>query len=127
MLLHTVTINGRTTEYLSEDEFHIEEKLHDLILEDEIYDFYNNSKIFIEDQVQFKTEEARKKLWLINTDQSGWDTYDSGVFCAYTEKQALDFSIDRMGNAYEDNTADVIGLAIASLEIGEVVSSFNAG
>ena len=66
-------------------------------------------------------------LYKIETDISGYDTYDSAVYAAESEQDAIDCSESRMGYEYQSNTAEFIGIAKEGTEEGEICSSFNAG
>ncbi len=82
-----------------------------------------------------------KTLYLISQNKNnGYDTYDSAVVCAYTEEEAKhmypgngkawDSISERKRYAWaapEFVTVQYLGWAHASIEIGVVCASFNAG
>jgi hypothetical protein len=80
------------------------------------------------------------KLYLLKqTDNNGWDTYDSCLVCAENEADAR--TIKPEGDVFEENnqtwsdwafskdsiTCEEIGDANEKQERGVVISSFNAG
>jgi hypothetical protein len=128
MIVYTIKINDREYEILEDfkDTYTI---MSNLIIESEMPLFYGNYDDFMTKFVSIKREEAFKKLYFISTNQTGYDTYDSAVYCAYTDKQAKEMSEQRMNykEGEYNNKVSVIGTARTDVEIGEVVSSFNAG
>jgi len=97
------------------------------INENELADFYTDQELFIKEQTTGNVVKTHKKLFLIETSQSGWDTYDSAVFCAWTKKECIERVIKRMGEDYRYSEIIEICKANKDLGVGEIVSSFNAG
>ena len=127
MYKYVFEINGREYEELNIQGDYFPALVEQKINENELADFYTDQELFIKEQTTGHIVKTHKKLFLILTDQNGWDTYDSGVFCAWTEKEALEMVIQRMGEDYKNSTIQEIGKANKDLDIGEIVSSFNAG
>ena len=127
MFLYTVKIRDEIFEYLSEKDLTDEELVEIFLTVDNMGTFYLNPEEFIDDYCTIEIEEAYKQLFLIITSERGYDTYDSAVYCAYTEKLAIEYSIKDMGQNYESNNAEFIGVAKETLPLGQVVASFNAG
>jgi hypothetical protein len=92
-----------------------------------ISDYYFDTDSFIKETLSISTLLVEKSLWLIETGEFGYDMYDSGVFCAYTEQEALEFGSDRGRGFSDNNSITKIGTANKDLKIGEVCLSFNAG
>ena len=91
-------------------------------------DFYNDTEKFIKDNCRVTVKEAQKSIYLIKTNQRGYDTYDSAIYCGYTKEQVQELSEERMSSYLKySNTAELIGTASAKLQVSEVISSFNAG
>jgi len=77
-----------------------------------------------------------KYLYLLSQSQTrGYDTYDSCVVCAESEEAAKQINPDGEWNkSYrawcktpEDVTIECLGVAKPSLQVGVIISSFNAG
>ena len=68
-------------------------------------------------------------------DRGGWNTYDSFVWCAETEKEAIIQSVKKYMSEYlgrpwvygKDIVCKLIGKANYAMLEGEVLGSFNAG
>ncbi len=126
--LYTFNINEREYEVISDRVDKISNLVEMNLQESEVGLFYMDYKNFMDNRVKYSVKEANKNLYLILTNQSGYDTYDCAVYCAYTEKEAIKMSENRMSYSNEyKNTAELIGIADEDLEVGEIVSSFNAG
>lgn len=126
MIKYTITIKDRRYEFIDEKSTKSRELIEQNIKQDEVSEFYTDENAFIDKYCSMRLEHISKSLWYINTSESGYDTYDSAVWCSYTEQQAIESSEARMGRGYI-NSAEHIGFANKNLELGEVVSSFNAG
>jgi len=125
---YTFNINGREYERISDRMDTISNLVEKNIQESEVGLFYIDHKTFMDKYVEYRVKGVNKNLYLIITNQSGYDTYDSAVYCAYTEKEAIKMSENRMSYSNEyKNTAELIGTPKEDLEVGEIVSSFNAG
>jgi len=127
MFNYKISINGREYEVLADYGESVSAIVYDKITNSELSEYLEDSEKFIERYVEYTAEKCQKNIYLIVTDQRGYDTYDSAVFCAYTEAQALEFTIERMGKDYENSSVEYIGKAKEDLELGEIVTSFNAG
>lgn len=117
----------REIEVLSKND-NIEKIIKDNLNEKEFSEFCYDEEEFMK-RVEYHSIPISKKLWYITTNQKGYDTYDSGVICAYTEKQAIEISEKDMSNISKkyENRANFIGEAKEDLLIGKVCYSFNAG
>jgi len=120
-------INGRQYEELNINEDCMSSLIEQNINENELADFYTDRELFIKEQTTGHVVKTHKKLYLIQTTQRGWDTYDSAVFCAWTEKDCIEMVVQAMGEDYRDSKIIEIGKANKDLGVGEIVSSFNAG
>jgi len=89
--------------------------------------YYMDIDLFKKENLSISTLLVDKSLWLIETNEFGYDMYDSGVFCAYTEEEALSLGNDKGRGFSENNSITKIGQAKKDLPIGEVCLSFNAG
>jgi len=127
MYRYIFEINGREYEELNIQADYLPALIEQHINNNELADFYTDQELFIKEQTTGHAIKTNKKLYLIETTQRGWDTYDSGVFCAWSEKECTEMVIARMGGDYADSEIIEIGKASSDLDIGEVVSSFNAG
>lgn len=78
---------------------------------------------------------SRLKLWLISQEENtGWDTFDSAVVAAKTEKEARLINPDGEWSTYsawcsspDKVHVEYLGIATEGVEPGIVLSSFNAG
>lgn len=129
MYIYFIQINEERNELISKEKLNKVKLVERYITGKDMADFYEDNDKFIKENCIIKVREGYKSLYLISTNQSGYDTYDSAVYCAYTEKQAIQLSEENMGSSYKPytNLARMIGTAEDFMEIGEVVSSFNAG
>ena len=130
MYIYSIQINKEENlELITEEKLDKEILINKFISEKDKLEFYKDTEKFIEEKCSLKVRKGIKCLYLIYTDKSGYDTYDSAVYCAYTEKQVIQLSEVQMGGGWETyhNNAEFIGTAHEDLRIGEVVSSFNAG
>ena len=131
MYNYNIKINDREYSLLSEDQMSRYQIVEKYIKDNEISDFYETPEDFIRIKCDVQVEQAELKLWLISTDRSGYDTYDSAVYAAYTEEQAVQLSEEQMssGRSYNrySNHAEYLGDAYRDVELGEIVSSFNGG
>lgn len=120
MFQYIITYNGEEVRVLSE----ISNKSK--IIEDNVpYKFisqYYNQEL----KITCTKEKVFKKLYIIYTGFNDYDTYDSGVFCAYNKEQCLELAIKKSG-FFNSQDIHEIGIANEDLELGEVCTSFNAG
>jgi len=125
MYRYIYTINGREYDELSSFKDDISNLVEMNIRDDEVGLFYSDHKDFMDNVVKiYLIEKVKKNLYLVDTDVTGYDTYAGGVFCAYSEKQSLEFAVARMGYA---SSSKKIGVADDNLELGSVITSFRAG
>ena len=128
MYEYSITIKDRNYSQLFKDKQDEMSLVEIHIKQDEVADFYANSVAFFEEYCTIFYEKTNLKLYLLSTNQSGWDTYDSAVYCAYNEEDACKMSEKAMSfNGEYKNTAEYIGIADKLCGRGEVCSSFNAG
>ena len=64
-------------------------------------------------------------LWVFYTKARGYDTYDSGVFSAWSESRARELA-EKKSKDFKGADVNVIGIYNAELE-EEICCSFNAG
>jgi hypothetical protein len=129
MYIYNIIIKEDKYELISKEKFNKEILVNKYLLERDMPEFYEDTQKFIEEHCKISVREGIKKLYLIHTNKSGWDTYDSAVYCAYSERQAIELSEEKMSShcLKYTNLAKEMGTAENFIEIGEVVSSFNAG
>jgi len=93
-----------------------------------IAEFYADIDKFLDERVKnFEESDLIKSLFLVETTITGYDTYDSAVYCAYNEDEVKDFIEKDMGKDYLDSKISKIGIALEDVELGQIVASFNAG
>ena len=130
MYLLKITKGERTEEYL----FKMEVNNDNIVLIIEQYflksqkeyaDFYSDMLEFMKD-VTYNIECIKyPKIWLFYTGITGWDTYDSGVFSAWTEERARKLA-ERKSEDFKKACIVQIGTYNEELE-EEICCSFNAG
>ncbi len=91
----------------------------------DISSFYMEFEKYIQD-VDIKIEEhGYPRIWEFQTDARGYDTYDSGVFIAWTENRARNIAEEISADFY---MAHVECIGVSNKVQEECVrSSFNAG
>ena len=130
MYLLTITKGERTEEYL----FKMEVCDENIVLIIEQYflssqkdyaDFYSDRLEYMQD-VYYNIEYSEfPNLWVFYTKVRGYDTYDSGVFSAWTESRARELA-EKKSNDFKCADIEVIGLYNKPVE-EEICCSFNAG
>lgn len=78
---------------------------------------------------------SRLKLWLISqSENTGYDSFDSAVVAAYTEEEAKQINPDGKWSTNfawcsspDEVHVEYLGIATEGVEPGIVLSSFNAG
>lgn len=130
MYLLTITKGERTEEYV----FKMEVTDNNIVLIIEQYflksqkdysDFYSDMLEFMKD-VHYTIEYSQfPNIWIFYTKVGGYDTYDSGVFSAWTERRAREIA-EKKSKDFENADVDVIGLYNKQIE-EEICCSFNAG
>ena len=104
----------------------IVEEYKESIVEQNIpYELISN---YYNGELQLETEviELQKRLYLLETGVRGYDTYDSGVFVAYCEEQALEIATKKSAD-FKNASVTYIGNPTKDLKVGAVCLSFNAG
>ena len=97
MYLLTITKGDRTEEYLIEvnpDEYYIQNIIeYDFIQTvKEAGDFYSDRLEYMKD-LKYEIEYLKyPRIWILYTKVRGYDTYDSGVFSAWTENRARELA-----------------------------------
>lgn len=129
MYLLTITKGERTEEYL----FKMEVNNDNIVLIIEQYflksqkdyaDFYLDMLEFMKD-IYYNIEYSQfPNLWVFYTKARGYDTYDSGVFSAWTEERVREVA-ERKSSDFKGASVEVIGLYNSTEE--EICCSFNAG
>ena len=130
MYLLTITKGERTEEYV----FKMEVNNDNIVLIIEQYflksqkdyaDFYSDMLEFMKD-VYYNIEYSQfPNLWVFYTKVRGYDTYDSGVFSAWSESRARELA-EKKSKDFKGADVNVIGIYNAELE-EEICCSFNAG
>ena len=130
MYLLTVTKGERTEEYV----FKMEVNNDNIVLIIEQYflksqkdyaDFYLDRLDFMKDVYYNIDYSEFPNLWILYTNVRGYDTYDSGVFSAWTEERVREVA-ERKSSDFKGASVEVIGL-YNSLTEEVICTSFNAG
>lgn len=130
MYLLTITKCDRTEEYLVEvepDENYIRNIIEYEFIQTvkEARDYYTDREEYMED-VYISVEYSQfPNLWVFYTKVRGYDTYDSGVFSAWTESRARELA-EKKSSDFIKADVELIGLYNRQIE-EEICSSFNAG
>lgn len=130
MYIVIITKCERTKEYLIEvkpDENYIQNIIECDFIQTvkEAGDYYTDREEYMRD-VHYSVEYYEfPKLWLLYTKVRGYDTYDSGVFSAWTESRARELA-EKKSRDFEKADVDIIGLYNKQIE-EEICLSFNAG
>lgn len=130
MYLLIITKGERTEEYL----FKMEVCDENIVLIIEQYflssqkdyaDFYSDRLEYMKD-VYYNIEYSEfPNLWVFYTKARGYDTYDSGVFSAWSESRARELA-EKKSKDFKNADIEVIGLYNKQVE-EEICCSFNAG
>ena len=130
MYLLKITKGERTEEYV----FKMEVNNDNIVLIIEQYflksqkdyaDFYLDNDEFMKD-VTYNIEYSQfPNLWIFYTKVSGYDTYDSGVFSAWSLNRARELA-EKKSKDFKNADIDIIGLYNKEIE-EEICCSFNAG
>ena len=130
MYLLTITKGDRTEEYV----FKMEVNNDNIVLIIEQYflksqkdyaDFYLDMLEFMKD-VTYDIEYLEyPNLYGFYTKVRGYDTYDSGVFSAWTESRARELA-EKKSKDFKNSDIDIIGRYNKQIE-EEICCSFNAG
>lgn len=87
--------------------------------------FYSDRLEFMK-KVTYNIEYLRyPRIYVLYTGVTGWDTYDSGVFSAWTEERARALA-ERKSEDFNKASIELIGI-YNSLKEEEICCSFNAG
>lgn len=130
MYLLTITKGERTKEYLVDtepDENYIQNIIGCEFIQTvkEAGDYYTDREEYMKD-VYYNIEYSQfPNLWVLYTGETGWDTYDSGVFSAWTESRARELA-EKKSRDFKDAKIELIGIYNKQIE-EEICSSFNAG
>lgn len=133
MYLISLTKGERTEELLLDEA--IEEvsdaKITDIVeryflkSQKEYGDFYSDIDEFMRD-VTYSIEYLEyPNLYVLYTNVRGWDTYDSGVFSAWTEERVRELA-ERKSSDFKGASVELIGIYNSTKE-EEICCSFNAG
>jgi len=126
--LYTYEIDGNEYRYVSDMKLDKEDLIEFRLDYKYISEYYSDIDKFLNERVKnFKEEELVKSLFLVETGIIGWDTYDSAVYCAYCGDEVRDYLEDDLGRKYRCSKIKKIGTALASVDVGLIISSFNAG
>lgn len=130
MYLLTITKGERTEEYLFKKEVCDENIV--LIIEQyflssqkDYADFYSDRLEYMKDLYYNIEYSEFPNLWIFYTKVRGYDTYDSGVFSAWSESRARELA-EKKSKDFKGADIEVIGLYNKQTE-EEICSSFNAG
>ena len=129
MCIVNITKNDCTEEFVLKDEpniYDIEDlvEAHFVSIKDAA-EFYTNREQYMTD-IEYSIEFLEyPRIWEFQTDARGYDTYDSGVFIAWTENRAREIAEEISGD-FKKAHVECIGV---SNKVQEecVCSSFNAG
>lgn len=130
MYLSTITKGERTKEFLFKNEVNSENivdivEQHFLKSQKDYADFHSDRCEYMKD-VNYNIEySVFPKLWVFYTKVRGYDTYDSGVFSAWTESRAREIA-EKKSRDFKDAKIELIGIYNKQTE-EEICSSFNAG
>lgn len=129
MFIVNITKNNKTEEFVLKDEpnnYIIEDlvEIHFVTMKDAA-EFYTNREQYMAD-IEYSIEILKyPKIWEFQTSVRGYDTYDSAVFIAWTEKRARK-SAEAISEDFYNAYVECIGTANKLVEEC-VCSSFNAG
>lgn len=130
MYIVTITKEERTKELLLESEVTSDNIVdivehHFLNSQKDYGDFYSDRLDFMKD-VYYNIDYSQfPNLWILYTNVRGYDTYDSGVFSAWTEERVREVA-ERKSSDFKGASIEVIGLYNSTKE-EEICCSFNAG
>lgn len=130
MYLISLTKGDRSIEVLLEREVTIDNivdivEQYFLQTQKDYADFYTDRLEYMK-AVYFEIEYSQfPNLWLFYTKARGWDTYDSGVFSAWSESRARELAEEKSRD-FKCADIAVIGLYNKQVE-EEICCSFNAG
>ena len=130
MYLLTITKCERTEELLLKEEVNAD-NIVDIIEETflssqkDYADFYLDKDEFMKDVTYCIEYLEYPNLWMFYTKARGYDTYDSGVFSAWSESRARELA-EKKSKDFKGADVNVIGIYNDELE-EEICCSFNAG
>lgn len=88
-------------------------------------DFYSDRLEYMKD-LKYEIEYLKyPRIWILYTKVRGYDTYDSGVFSAWTENRARELA-EKKSTDFEKADIELIGIYNRLAE-EEICCSFNAG
>lgn len=130
MYIVTITKEERTKELLLKEEV-TSDNIVDIVeqyflnSQKDYGDFYSDRLDFMKD-VYYNIDYSQfPNLWILYTTVRGYDTYDSGVFSAWTEERVREVA-ERKSLDFQGASVEVIGL-YNSLTEEVICTSFNAG
>ena len=130
MYLLTITKGERTEEILLEKEIspgRMDEIVEQYFLKSQkdYSDFYSDRIEYMKD-VDYNIEYLKyPRIFILYTKVRGYDTYDSGVFSAWTESRARELA-EKKSSDFIKADIELIGIYNRLAE-EEICSSFNAG
>lgn len=130
MYLISLTKDDRSIEVLLEREVTIDNivvivEQYFLQTQKDYADFYFDRLGFMK-EVTYNIEYLRyPRIYVLYTGVTGWDTYDSGVFSAWTEERARAIA-EKKSEDFKKASIELIGI-YNSLKEEEICCSFNAG
>lgn len=130
MYIVTITKEERTKELLLKEEV-TSDNIVDIVeqyflsSQKDYGDFYSDRLDFMKDVYYNIDYSEFPNLWILYTNVRGWDTYDSGVFSAWTEERVREVA-ERKSSDFKGASIEVIGLYNSTKE-EEICCSFNAG
>lgn len=130
MYLLTITKGERNKEYLIEvepDKNYIQNIIEYEFIQTvkEAGDYYTDREKYMEDVCCNVDYLQFPNLWVFYTGKIGYDTYDSGVFSAWTESRAREIA-EKKSSDFIKADIELIGIYNKQTE-EEICSSFNAG
>lgn len=130
MYIVTITKEERTKELLLKEEV-TSDNIVDIVeqyflsSQKDYADFYTDRLEYMKDVYYNINYSQFPNLWILYTNVRGYDTYDSGVFSAWTEERVREVA-ERKSRDFEGASIEVIGLYNSTKE-EEICCSFNAG
>ena len=130
MYLISLTKGDRSIEVLLEREVTIDNivdivEQYFLQTQKDYADFYSDRLEFMKEVINNIEYLRYPRIYVLYTGVTGWDTYDSGVFSAWTEERARKIA-ERKSEDFKKASIELIGI-YNSLKEEEICCSFNAG
>ncbi len=120
--------NGRLTEHIVLHDFSVKDLQEDLVTYDDLQKEMDN----IDFISQFHIREVRaaiKCIWKFDTGKIGYDTYSSGLFCAYIKSDAIKMAEkkDKQFNGIDPTRIGKVIIGCSDIPLGEIMCDFHTG